>query len=241
MTAADGPAGSANGRVLLLPDAPSLADLATFVGRARRADPDGAARLRGHGDVLAVYVSPLHGGGGPTVLGLRTLALARPSELDVTVPLASLLDRFAREPGAGPAPGGHPGTGAPGDPAVPLAVPPAEAVGVAWAGMSPPRRGWDAVGLVDAATMRRAAEAGVAEVAAGTPSGAGAHAVARLRAQVWGRPLGEGLDGVPAGVAFAADALGFTTDGEPAALYRAGSWVRVTTGRGHVLARTPAF
>ncbi len=105
MTAADGPAGSANGRVLLLPDAPSLADLATFVGRARRADPDGAARLRGLGDVLAVYVSPLHGGGGPTVLGLRTLALARPSELDVTVPLASLLDRFAREPGAGPAPG----------------------------------------------------------------------------------------------------------------------------------------
>ncbi len=227
MTAADGLAAGEGGRVLLLPDAPSLADLATFVGRARRADPDGAARLRGHGEVLAVYVSPLHGGGGPTVLGLRTLALARPSELDVTVPLAALLDRFARDPGAGPA--------------VQLAVPPAQALGVAWAGMSPPRQGWDAVGLVDAATMRRAAEAGVAEVAAGTPPGAGAHAVARLRAQVWGRPLAEGLDGVPAGVAFAADALGFTTDGEPAALYRAGSWVRVTTGRGHVLARTPAF
>jgi len=34
-----------------------------------------------------------------------------------------------------------------------------------------------------------------------------------------------------------AEALGFLLDGDPAALYRAGSWVRVTTGRGHVLAR----
>jgi hypothetical protein len=163
------------------------------------------------------------------VLGLRTAALLRPSDVDVTVPLTALMDRFARGPAE---PGGEPPT---------LAVPPAEAVGVAWAGMAPPRQGWDAVGLVEGAVLRRAAAAGIAEVAGGTPSGAGAHAVARLRAQVWGRPLAEGMDGVPAGVAFAADALGFITDGEPAALYRAGPWVRVTTGRGHVLARTPVL
>jgi hypothetical protein len=210
---------------LVLLDRQDHADLATFVGRARRAEPDGAARLRGHGDVLAVYVSPVHGAGGPTVLGLRTVALARPSDLDVTVPLAALLDRLARPD---PPPGGD----------TELPIPPAEAVGVAWAGVTPPRHGWDAVGLLEPAALRSAAAAGIAEVAAGAPASAGGHAVARLRAQVWGRPLGPGLDGVPAGVAFVADALGFVVDGEPAALYRAGSWVRVTTGRGHVLARS---
>lgn len=214
-------------QALLLPDARSLADLATYVGRARRADPDGAARLQAHGDVLAVYVSPLHGGGGPTVLGLRTLELARASDVDVTVPLAALQDRFARHrPEDGPAA---------------LAVPPAPAVGVSWAGVAPPRRGWEALGLLEPGAVREAAAAGVAEVAAGTPSGAGAAAVARLRAGVWGRPLAEGLAAVPAGVAFALDVLGFVADGEPAALYRAGAWVRVTTGRGHVLARRPAL
>ena len=213
---------------LLLPDAEVLADLATYVARAKRVEPDGAARLVGHGDVLAVYVSPVHGGGGPTVLGLRTLALAAPADLDVTVPLAALTDRFARPAdGAGP---------------VPLAVPPAP-VSAAWAGVSPPRKGWTAVGLVESSTLRTAASGGIAEVALGMPDVAGAAAVARLRAGVWGRPLfgaGGGPD-VPAGVAYAVDALGFLVEGEPAAIYAAGPWWRVTTSRGHVLARRPAL
>ena len=61
---------------LTLPDRQALHDLETFLGRARRVDPDGACRLVVTGGVLAVYVSPVHGGGGPTVLGLRVLALA---------------------------------------------------------------------------------------------------------------------------------------------------------------------
>lgn len=211
---------------LLLPDAAAAADLATFVGRAKRVDPDGAARLVGHGDVLAVYVSPVHGGGGPTVLGLRTVALAAPADVDVTVPLAALTDRFARPAGAGDGP-------------VPLAVPPAPAAGVAWAGVAPPRRGWDAVGLLDAGVLGAVAAAGIAEVAAGAPSGSGGQAVARLRAAVWGRPLAG--QGCPAGVAFVAEALGFLGDDEPAALYAAGPWWRLTTARGHVLARRPAL
>ncbi len=216
---------------LLLADAEVLGDLATFVARAKRVDPDGAARLVGHGDVLAVYVSPIHGGGGPTVLGLRTLALAAPTDLDVTVPLAALTDRFAR-PADGAAPEGP----------VPLAVPPAP-VAAPWAGVTPPRTGWTAVGLVESATLRQVAAGGIAEVALGMPDVAGAAAVARLRAGVWGRPLfgaGGGPD-VPAGVAYAADALGFVTEGEPAALYSSGPWWRLTTSRGHVLARRPAL
>ena len=213
--------------VLTLPDAEAMADLGTFVGRAKRVDPDGAARLIGHGDVLAVYVSPVHGGGGPTVLGLRTLHLAVASLIDVTVPLGALTDRFAR-----------PGQGVE---ALGLAVPPVEAVGVAWAGVVPPRRGWVADGAVEAAVLRAAAGAGVAEVAAGAPEGSGAAAVAALRGRVWGRPLGAGRPGLPFGVAFVADALGFLDDDRPAALYRCGPWWRLTSERGHVLARTPAL
>ncbi|HYY12544.1 MAG TPA: hypothetical protein VE781_16525 [Kineosporiaceae bacterium] len=208
---------------LLLPDAETLADLSTFVGRARRVDPDGAARLVAAGTVLAAYVSPLHGGGGPTVLGLRVLALAAPAALDATVPLAALLDRFARAGSASALP-----------------VPPTGAAAT-WAGVTPPRAGWDAEGLLDPAALRERAHDGVREVAAGVPQGAGAQAVARLRAQVWGRPLAPDLPDVPAGVAFAADALGFLDDGEPVALHRTGPWVRATTRRGHVLARRSAL
>jgi hypothetical protein len=212
---------------LLLPDAEALGDLETFTGRARRVDPDGAARLVASGEVLAVYASPVHGGDGPVVLGLRVLGLAEPAALDVTVPLTALLDRFGR---AGQSASGP----------YPLSVPPGRAT-EAWAGVAPPRSGWDADGLLDAAVLRSAAEAGVREIADGVPPGAGAQAVAHLRARVWGRPLAPELPDVPAGIAFAADALGFLDDAEPVALYRRPPWVRATTRRGHVLARRPAL
>jgi len=224
---------------LVLPDARALDDLETFVGRARRVDPDGACRLVTTGHLLAVYASPVHGGGGPTVLGLRVLALARsaasmhePARLDVTVPLSGLIDRLARL---------RPASGQAGDDApVTLLVPPTE-VQASWAGVAPPRSGWDAVGLFDAPLLRSAAADGVREIADGVPAGAGAAAVARLRGQVWGRPLAKDLPDAPAGVAFAADALGFLDDAEPVALYRVGPWVRATTLRGHILARRPAL
>ena len=57
----------------------------------------------------------------------------------------------------------------------------------------------------------------------------------------WCRPLTPDLPDVPAGTAFAADALGFLDDGEPVALFRAGPWARATTRRGHVLARRPSL
>jgi hypothetical protein len=223
---------------LLLPDGRALDDLETFVGRAHRVDPDGACRLVATGDVLAVYVSPVHGGGGPTVLGLRVLALAGSAAppgwagLDVTVPLAGLLDRFATL---------RPASDRPADDApVTLPVPPTQ-VRASWAGVTPPRSGWEAVGLLDASLLRSVAADGVREIADGVPAGAGAAVVARLRGQVWGRPLAPDLPDVPTGVAFAADALGFLDDAEPVALYRVGPWARATTRRGHVLARRPAL
>ena len=210
---------------LLLPDDEATADLVTYVGRAHRVDPGGATRLVARSEVLAVYVSPVHGGGGPTVIGLRVVRLAQGADVDTTVPLAALADRFARLP-----------TSAPGEP-VGLAVPPAQAVGVTWAGMSPPRSGWQVVGAVARELLLDAAREGVAEVAAGAPDGSGSAAVARLRALVWGRDLA-GVAGVPAGAAYAAHALGFVGADEPVALFTSGAWRRLTTSRGHVLTRT---
>ena len=209
--------------LLRLAEAGSLADLATFVARAKRVDPDGATRLQCVGAVLAVYVSPVHGAGSPTVLGLRTFALAEPSVLDVVVPLATLTDRFART--------------TPRDVST-LSVPPAQATGVAWAGVSPPRSGWAELGTVDGLVLANAARDGVAEVAAGAGEASGAPAVARLRAGVWGRSL-PGTPDLPAGVAYAADALGFLTGGEPVEVRSSGPWWRASTSRGHVLARQP--
>lgn len=211
---------SAGDTTLRLADPRALADLATFVARAKRVDPDGAARLAGTGDVLAVYVSPVHGSGAPTVLGLRTLALAGEHRVDTVVPLAALSDRLAR------------------DGVTELAVPPVQATGVQWAGVSPPRSGWAAWGQVASVVLASAARAGVEEVAAGSgAAAAGAPAVARLRAAVWGRPV-PGTPDLPAGVAFAADALGFLAD-DDVAVFGSGPWWRASTSRGHVLARQP--
>lgn len=203
----------------MLPDAVTLADLTTYVARARRVDPDGAVRLLARGPVLAAYVSPVHGSGGPTVLGLRVVPLAEPAEVDRTVALAAIGDRLVRPSGA-----------------LVMPLPPADVSGGRWAGVSPPRSGWEAVGAVDGPSLAAAARAGVDEIAAGAGEGSGAHAVARLRALVWGRPI-EGLDDVPAGAAFAADALGFVTPDEPVTLHACGPWRRLSTARGHVLAR----
>ncbi len=56
-----------------------LADLRTFVTRAKSID-DGAIRLQATGNVLAAYVCVLRprilGESTPTILGLRTMALA---------------------------------------------------------------------------------------------------------------------------------------------------------------------
>jgi hypothetical protein len=215
--------------VVTFPDGETLADLATFVGRARRIDPDGAARITAVGDVLATYVSPVHGGGGPVVLGLRVVRLAAESRIDTVVAIAALEEALAA-------------ARRDGDDA--LVVPAGQVTGVAWAGTSPPRGGWLPVGELGMPALAETAAAGIAEIVSGAPAGSGAAAVAALRARVWGRPLAPDrpeLAGLPAGVALVAEALGFVDGEEPAIVYRSGPWWRVTMPRGHVLARRPAL
>lgn len=213
---------------LTFPDGESVADLATFVLRARRLDQEGAVRLQAVGDVLAAWVCVLPGQGvtrSGLVLGLRTMRLQGPHSLDATVPLAGLTDRFARRATTG-------------DVSTTLPVPPGE-VSPPWAAVTPPRGGWGPVGPVAVADLQGAARAGIAEVADGAPEGSGSAAVAALRQRVWARPVGEGEvpAQVPSGVAFAVDAMGFAAGTDVTSVHRSGPWVRLTLPAGHVLAR----
>lgn len=208
---------------LRFPDAQTLDDLRTLVGRAKSLDDAGAIRLQAHGTTLAAYVGVLPGTGllgQGTVLGLRAMPLAEPAEADVTVPLGAVTDRLARMPvGADPV----------------LGVPPSE-VHPPWAALAPPRSGWERVGAVDAETVGMLAEEGIREVAQGSPPGAGAHAVAALRTRVWGRAT-TSTPPFPAGGAFAAYVLGFCPPGATATLFAHGRWTRLSTPAGHVLMR----
>lgn len=210
-------------RRLVLEDEQGYADLRTLLTRARSLDDEGAVRLQAGGTVLAAYVGVLPGRGllgAGAVVGLRTMRLGRPATVDVTVPLAAVADRLARDTSAG------------------LEVPPVT-VQNAWSAMTPPRSGWEPVGSLTAEELVTAARAGIAEVAQGAPSGAGGQAVADLRHRVWGR-LTETMPPVPAGAAFAAYALGFVDPADPAApceVVAHGRWTRLSSARGHVLVR----
>lgn len=214
-----------DGGALTFADGEGVADLATYVARARTLDDDGAIRLQAGGGVLAAWVCVVAGQGmmrSGLVLGLRTMALSGSADLDVTVPLAGLTDRFARR-------------AATGDAGTTVAVPPQE-VRPQWAAVTPPRGGWERVGELSTTALLAAAEEGIVEVATGAPEGSGAAAVAMLRARVWAREI-EG--GAPAGAGLAARALGFARpgDGRLATVHRSGVWTRVSLPAGHVLSR----
>lgn len=208
---------------LALSDAATRADLSTYVSRALAAREDGAIRLQAVGTTLAAWVGVLDGRGlmgDGTTLGLRTLHLQEPSDLDVTVPLAAVRDRLARAQSG-----------------LSLDVPP-QHVAPSWAALTPPRGGWQPAGQVPIDVLRSAADDGIAEIAQGAPEGSGASAVGTLRWRVWSRTLpGDcGVDGLRSGAAFALHVLGFMV-GERATVHTASSWRRVSTRAGFVLVR----
>ena len=93
---------------------------------------------------------------------------------------------------------GRLGPGATSDFSVPAAT-----VQGGWAAMAPPRSGWEPVGALRVADLKTAATQGIAEIAQGTPEGAGAAVVAALRQRVWARDA-QTTPPIPAGGAFAA-------------------------------------
>lgn len=229
-----------------LPDSLSLDDLHTYLGRASAVD-DGATRLIGTspsvragspaaGGVLAAYVGVLSPAGildsTPTVLGLRTFALAPDpgddplsAPFDAVVALRAVIERTTRLRNEVV------------DPTAPITVPlPPVVTAASWAAISPPRGGWAAGPDVDPARLEAVAKAGIDEVAAVIPAGTGEQIVQRVRSGVWSRDVDD-APGVSAGAAFAALTLGFLAPDEPARVFSAGSWTRLSTSRGHVLVK----
>jgi hypothetical protein len=108
--------------------------------------------------------------------------------------------------------------------------------GIAWAGVSAPRSGWEALGSLSATDLEAIARSGIDEIAGS--NGLGTIIVTRARREVWGRAISSNPELKPlvAGAAFAAFGLGFLGEDEPV-LSRFGKWLRVTTSRGHILVR----
>ncbi|WP_104135735.1 hypothetical protein [Cryobacterium sp. Y62] len=211
-----------------LTDSQSLSDLIVFLSRSGRV-LDGSVRLIASDGVIAVYTAIFYPRGlldtSPTVLGLRTFALTTPVDLDKVVPVRSLIERLKRLESTT------------SDLTLPVTVTvPLEVNTVTWAGISPPKGGWDRHGQTTAARLEAAARAGIDEVAAAIPEGTGEMIVERVRAEVWGRQV-DGLEFVPTGAGFAAFSLGFLAADEPVQLYESGLWTRLSTSRGHVLVR----
>jgi len=215
-----------------LSDRESAVDMQAYLTRARRLDPEGFVRFRAFGKVLATYVAPIFAGSlmdsGPTVLGLRTCELPEPIELDSTVPISAVLDRLARVLS---------GT-IKNQKDLHIELP--ESQRVAWAGISPPRTGWqvaDGAGAsIAEATLTQLAKDGIAEVAENLPASVGGPIAARIRGEVWGRAIA--LDSpVPMGAAFVSAGLGFLTEGEAVGVYLADGWARLSSSNGHVLAK----
>lgn len=153
--------------------------------------------------------------------GVR-LAATPAQQLDATVELRALIDRLVRLRGE--------------DSLVEL---PANQVSAPWAGVLPPRAGWQAAGVLDAASLRSVAAAGIERVAAALPAQPGEAVVRRVRAEVWGSEIAPG--GVPAAAAFAAESLGFLRDEQAVRLSVTPHWLRLASQRGQVLVRRSTF
>jgi len=205
---------------LILSDALSVNDLLTFAGRAERFGGDGV-RLVARGGVLTAQTAMLAPQGlldqTPTIIGMRVYGADPELECDLVVAAGTL-------------------SAVPGEPtSVGL---PETAMAPAWAGIAPPRGGWEPAGQLAASTIAERAQWGMSAVAHDVPSSAGEDVVRMVRASVWG-PADEHLGNLPRGVAFAAFALGFIRGDETVRVLRSERWTRMTFDRGHVLVRGP--
>ncbi|MEU0371492.1 hypothetical protein ABZ070_14740 [Streptomyces sp. NPDC006283] len=199
---------------LHLADAREAEDLSAFLARLIHYDRAAAVRLQAGGGALAVFGRP------PSfeVLAIRTARLAEPVELDVTVSAGELLESLG-----GP------------DFAVPGAV-----TGPPWAGVLPPRGGWQEVpGLPEVTAMRGAVAAAVAEFRTRDEA---LPAERRTRAErdrigrdIWSRTVGG--TGLPLRAVHAAQSLGFLRPGVPVALLASGAWLRLRTPFGSIALR----
>lgn len=196
---------------------------------SRACDTERASvRLIGDSGALAVYTAVLRPTGlrdaTPTVLGLRSFAVAPCAPFDAVVPSRSLLGRLDRARRSVP----EPGTPEPSPVTVEL---PLQVGTLTWSQIALPRGRWRRVGQTTTGMLAAAAASGLAEIAA---------AGRDVRAEVWGRPLA-GLEYVPAGAALAARTLGLLEGARPVPVLETGRWTRLASGPGHVLVRRDSW
>ena len=203
-------------------DQRDIADLSSYLTRARKLDDDGCVKFRAFGDILAVYVSPIFSGSlmgdGPTVLGLRTMKIEK-AELDATFTIASIQERLA----------------SPAVEGMQLELP-QESTRAAWSGVTPPRQDWEDSGTVSHAQISQWAKDGIAEVANTLPSSVGSSIAARVRLGIWGKTVSLEFH-LPGAAAFAMAGLGFMQKDEEIKVYTAKGWVRLSSAHGHVLSK----
>ncbi len=227
-----------------LPEAEDLNDLIKYINRALKMDPEGGVRLRAYGDVLTVYVAPTYSlklaESAPLILGLRTMSLKQPTEIDLAYPITefaallqpdaageteknfSLLSRLAKV------------TGQTGSTTV-VALPESDYT-VHWSNETPTRTGWELGGYFSQEELTAAATKGVAAVAETLPASVGGPLAARIRAEIWSRSIDYKFP-IPAGAAFVAAGLGFLLEGEQVPWYVSGEWLRLSPSHGHVLSK----
>lgn len=208
-------------------DEQTALDLKSYLTRAKKMDPKGAVRLRAFGNLLTAYVAPLFTANimddGPTVLGLRTMELKSETEMNILVPIQSVLDRLALELEK-PAVGER------------FVFDMQSTERVPWAGVSPPRTGWLQAATLPEHMLTNVAKRGIAEVAETIPESVGGPIAARIRAEVWGRAI-DLESKVPAGAAFVAAGLGFLIKDKDVPVFHSQGWVRISSEYGHVLSK----
>ncbi|MFF7351593.1 MULTISPECIES: hypothetical protein [Streptomyces] len=211
--------------VLHLADETEAADLAAFLSRLLHYDRGAAVRLQAAGTALAVFGRP------PSfeVLAVRAVRLAKPYEngldvtLDVTVSAGEFLEGV--------------------DERAATATVPAAVTGPPWAGVLPPRGGWQAEpGLPAPDALRATVAAAVAEFRSRTqelaPDGRTRAELDRIGRDIWSREIAG--TGLPVRAVHAAQSLGFLRPGAGPAdtgLFSSGAWLRLRTPYGSVAVR----
>ncbi|MEV7390312.1 hypothetical protein [Streptomyces sp. NPDC091215] len=212
--------------VLHLADDGEAADLAAFLSRLLRYDRSAAVRLQAAGTALAVFGRP------PSfeVLAIRAVRLAKPYEdgldvtLDVTVSAGELLESV--------------------DESAATAAVPGAVTGPPWAGVLPPRGGWQPEpGLPVPQALRATVAAAVGEFRSRTeelgPDDRTRAELDRIGRDIWSRTVAG--TPLPVRAVHAAQSLGFLRPdrgGEAeAVLLSAGAWLRLRTPFGSIAVR----
>jgi hypothetical protein len=201
-----------------------ISDLDTFIDRSGLLDND-AVRIVAKENIVVAWVQVLTPRGlndtTPTVLGMRGAELAAPAKFDIVVPIDSLRARLANAT--------ETETGF-------VVTMPLQAPSIRWKIPLPPQNGWEPLGKIGASELSAVVREGMKIIKRKVPRNAEEFLVRSYRSQVWGATVNHSL-GMPAGVALAAETLGFFGDKVMSVSEKA-PWIRLSSTRGEVLAKT---